>query len=357
MPPTGYSFAILLLWFLISCGHSQKTNTISDYREDLQPHLQRIVTEGQLAYGTIRNIRSLVTDKELIQLTRSEHPLLRAFALEQILNRPLMEHFNLMMSHLDDTALVYVDHGEFGFQPQFVSDYMIENGKWATYEMRDKTAEEILKNHPYLISAFSVPDKMELKDSHLPYIRKIAEDYARHQGTIRFDHFYSFQNILYSLASFKKKEDIPLIVLAMEYWQFSLTRTSFLAMQFFQDTAYLKLLEKYALEISYSPRSEESDVADCLEAIASYQNEESRKILEKVFLRTFEKNADRYPTPSPYSIYSAIMSYECPVYDQLKKRIRPYMKTEIIAYGRNLPLKVQRYPVDKTKGLEPVNWH
>jgi len=343
------TYIIFFSVFIISCQKYSKYNSISDFPKDLQAHLKEVVDGGILFYE-YRDLDSMITDNELLRLTKSEHPLLRVYALSRIFERPSMEHFDLMMSHLDDTALVNVDRGEFGIRQVFVSDYMLEEGKWKSYESRNKTMEEVLKNHNYLLSAFDIPEKMELNETHLPYIRKIVNGFASHEGTIRFGRFGSFERILYTLASFQKEEDIQLVVQAMDYQLYRLGKTSFLLMRFFPDARYLQLLKKYALK--YFNFNEESEIGDCINTIASYKNEESRKILEQLIEMDLKENK-----AIGYTLCAAILANECELYKKLRKEITPYMANKTFFIITPLPLKLSRYPIENAKDPEPIEWY
>ncbi|HSZ86644.1 MAG TPA: hypothetical protein VK787_11475 [Puia sp.] len=89
------------------------TYAIKDFRRSLQPYFFKIVSNGVVMYYDSA-LRNMVTGKELIELSQSEHPILRASAFREILYRKSFNHFDILMNHLDDTADVATDAGEFG---------------------------------------------------------------------------------------------------------------------------------------------------------------------------------------------------------------------------------------------------
>jgi hypothetical protein len=46
--------------------------------------------------------------------------------------------------HLDDTALVFIDAGEFGIWDRTVSDDILQEAGWKTQEAKNKTVEKVL---------------------------------------------------------------------------------------------------------------------------------------------------------------------------------------------------------------------
>ena len=105
---------LTLIVCFLSCKNEQNhTYAIKDFRISLQPFLQKIVSKGIVTYYDSSQIKS-ITDKELIRLGKSEHPVLRATAFREMLERNTFNHFDLLMKHLNDTAIVAIDAGEFG---------------------------------------------------------------------------------------------------------------------------------------------------------------------------------------------------------------------------------------------------
>ena len=89
-----------------------------------------MVSEGIVTYHDSSDIKS-ITDEELIRLGKSENPILRATALREMLDRSSFNQFDIVMKHLDDTAIVAIDNGEFGIKFETVSDCLIGRTSWA----------------------------------------------------------------------------------------------------------------------------------------------------------------------------------------------------------------------------------
>jgi len=94
---------------------SRPATAIGDFPGELQPYLIKIVTEGIFGHGSTEIfLEQHCTDSELSQLARSEHPILRETALRAMLRRKSFDHFAVLMSHLDDTAVIPTYAGEWG---------------------------------------------------------------------------------------------------------------------------------------------------------------------------------------------------------------------------------------------------
>jgi hypothetical protein len=152
--------ALLLLIALIVFGwccrpHRDEHYAIRDFRSSLQPFLVKIVEKGMIVHEDSALVK-FATDKELLQLTESEHPLLRAAAFRTILKRKSFDYFNVLMNHLDDTSLIETDHGEFGVWNRKVSDDILQEAEWTTEAEKSCTVEEVLTKHNYLRSAYNI---------------------------------------------------------------------------------------------------------------------------------------------------------------------------------------------------------
>lgn len=73
------------------------------------------VSTGIVGYDSASTfIQKHATNEELTLLGRSEHPILRTVALREMLSRTGFDHFGVIMNHLNDTATVAIDAGEWG---------------------------------------------------------------------------------------------------------------------------------------------------------------------------------------------------------------------------------------------------
>jgi hypothetical protein len=231
---------------LYVCGFSsckrdgQNSFAIRDFNETLQPYLVKIVSQEIVNYDTAtRFIKQHATDKELKQLSNSEHPVLRALAFREMLDRPTFDHFDLMMNNLDDTAIVATDAGEWGIRYLRVSDDMLQNGKWKDTLARLETIKEIVLKHNFLSSAYGRLSDLEPEEVYYPHIKQMAQ---RERNL--FDDFEQTEDALYALAAYKKIEDIPIIKNLLLNNISRISGTSFCLMQSYPNETYLDIYEK-----------------------------------------------------------------------------------------------------------------
>ena len=117
-------FIIILLSVSCKTQKSKYSYAIRDFRDSLQPLLVNIVSKNIVSYYD-NILREMLTDKELIQLSQSEQPVLRGWAFREILHRESFNHIDIIMNHLDDTAIAGFDYGEFGTKYSTISDEIL----------------------------------------------------------------------------------------------------------------------------------------------------------------------------------------------------------------------------------------
>jgi hypothetical protein len=345
-----------------SCKNEQgNTYAIADFRNSLQPFLISIVSEGIVTFHDSSDIKS-ITDDELIRLGKSENPVLRATALEEMLDRSSFNQFDILMKHLDDTATVAADHGEFGIRFEAVSDYLIGRSTWETAQARDKTIESVLTKHNYLSSAYNILRIIEAQEKYYPYIKNMATRPRR----LDRDHgyelgFYEIEYALYGLAKFKKKEDVQIIKSKLMNHVWALSDVSFRLMKEFPDTAYLDVLQSYHSRQFYKfsgirphgftgYNADKAAPEDFIEALVVQQNDRSAKLLDTmlIYLPKYTCMPDKKNIIN--AIIEQIWEHPCPAYAQLREKVKH--KAEEILKGRiTIPHDSIDIPIDTTKRI------
>lgn len=154
---TSHQLYALLIFLLLSCKSEHSYNyAIKDFRKGLQPQLEKIVSSD-----AVGKLNQLASDKELMQLSLCEHPVLRASAFSEMLSRKSFNHFEILMNHLDDTAMVVTDRKRFDYSRMTVSDYILREATWKSQEEKNKTIDEVITKHNYLRSAYTILPKIE----------------------------------------------------------------------------------------------------------------------------------------------------------------------------------------------------
>ena len=269
-----YLLLIILSGFLSCKTDNSNIYSIKDFRKPLQPYLIRIVSKGiGVCYDSA--LRNMASDNELTQLSKSENPILRACAFQEMLHRKSFNHFDILMNNLSDTATIPTDAGEFGLIFKTVSDYVIQEGEWNSIEEKNNTIKKVITKHNYLASAYFIVQKIEPQEQYYSYIKEMAK---------RDKLFLEIESALYALAKFKKSEDIPLIkeFFLKNNWQ--LDELSFRLMKEYPNDTYLDVFEKYYRRNYYNSicRGSNDNAMGFINSIAVYNNRRSAVIIDSI---------------------------------------------------------------------------
>lgn len=335
-----------LFW---SCKTDKKYNyAIKDFRSSLQPHLTKMVEKGIVMYSDSA-LRNMATDEELERLGESEHPILRAAAFREMLKRKSFKHFDIIIKHLDDTALVFTDAGEFGIWDRTVSDDILQEADWKTQSEKSKTVDIVLTKHNYLRSAYIILPRLEPQEKYYQFVKSMAtrprwldpdEGYELGFGDIEY--------ALYGLAKFKKKEDVEVIKQSLLEYVGRLSDISFQFMSEFPDTAYFDVLQAYHRRQFYRFSSnrpvgftgyaaDRAAPEDFIKALVVQQTDRSAKLLDTILNRLPLQTSMPDKEYIFNNIITEIWEHPCPAYVKLREKIKP--KAEEILKGKiSLPL-------------------
>jgi len=337
---------ILLTTLIVICSscNSQQDNTyaIKDLRESLQPFLLNIVSKGFVTRHDKTAIKK-ITDDELILLSKSENPILRATSLEEMLDRKSFDDFNIVMDHLDDTAIVATDQGEFGIWFKTVTDHIILEAAWETYPSRSKTIEEVLTKHNYLRSAYIILDQLAPQEKYYPYIKDMASRPRQLSDEGYELGFDDIEYALYGLAKFKKPNDIKIIKEKLIQHTGKLSDVSFRLMSEFPYTAYLEVLQKYH-DIQFYQFSgirphgfsgfnaDRAAPEDFIRALVVQQNDESAKLLDTMLTYLPKRKCMPDKENIINKIIMEIWEHPCLAYTTLREKIRPQAEENLKGY-------------------------
>lgn len=346
-----------MLIILLSCKNDNKYNyAIKDFRKSLQPHLDRIVSKA-IVMNYDSALRHMATDEELKQLSRSEHPILRASAFCEMLDRKSFNYFDVIMNNLDDTATVVTDAGEFGVDYQAVSDYLLEQASWKTQEERNKTIDKVITQHNYLQSAYFILNKIEAREKYYPYIKDMATRIRKHDREYKEAGFREKQYALYGLAKFKKEQDIPVIKQQLLRHYGQMDAVAFQLMKEFPDTSYLELYEAYYpkvynISINFNGADE---AVDFIESIAVYKNKRSAAILDSILNEktTIIRPEDWYIKER---LINAIWNNECEAYSKLRKQVAKSIQESKENTSKLTPLDFDDIPIPVDTSERRIYW-
>lgn len=360
-------FVLLLLVFCCCCcNKSHKYSyAIKDFRTTLQPYLTDIVDRG-IVISNDSILRNIATDDELIRLGRSEHPILRATAFREMLTRRSFDHFDILMEHLDDTALVATDAGEFGIWYRTVSDDILRNAGWKTQEAKEKTIKQVLTQHNYLSSAYLILLHFEPKEMYYPFIRDMATR-PTHLNPIYGDKpgFADIEFALYGLAKFRKKEDVALIKKKLMQHIRELSDVSFRLMKEYPDTAYLEVLQTYHQRRFYRFSGEEaggftgSDAnrassKDFIQALVSQASNQSAALLDTILQRLPSLTCMPHKEEVKDDLVMQIWEHPSPVYARLKNSVKD-KAAQLLKHQLSVP--VIRYNETFDSTMENYRWY
>jgi len=345
---------LAVLLCLLSCMHHRSSYAIRDFPDTLQTWLVRAINTGIVGYDTATGfIRDHATDSEITLLSKAEIPILRAIALNEMAHRPGFNHNLAIRNHLDDTAIIFKDFGEWGVRDVSVIDYVIHNGEWKTEAARDSLANEVVLQHDNLESAYDALSFLPSRPEYHDHIIKMALRDRNYQRQI--------ERALFALATYRRKTDIPLIKEVLLEHRGSFTMSSFGLMEKYADTAYLEILESYYPRLYYRSFRETSyiDVAGSyIDALASYKADTCAKILTAILNR---KPFVTYPVDTialKDRLFNAIWNNPCRAFSALRARIAPEIRSRQILDSMNrLPTDTSWVPpVIIDTSAQPVHW-
>lgn len=366
MRRSRYIFIFLLTFFIGSCNKSNKyPYAIKDFPKKLQPYLVRIIQRGIVMSGDSA-LAKLATDSELERLGNSEHPILRAAAYREMLDRSTFNHYDIIIKHLDDTALVFVDGGEFGIWSRTVSDDILQEARWKTLEDKTRTVDLVLTQHNYLRSAYTVLQELEPKEKYYPFIKDMATRDRRLDTTEDFElDFGDIECALYGLARFRKKEDAPIIKNKLLKYFWRMTDVSFQLMKNYPDTSYFDVLQVYHRRQFYKfsgnrPHgftgfpADNAAPEDFIQAVVAQQTDRSASLLDSMLTILPQRNEMPDKKAILNELITAIWENPCPAYIRLRERIRP--QAEALAKW-NISILIDSSEIYKDTTNRGYRWH
>jgi hypothetical protein len=271
-------------------------------------------------------LRDKCTKGELLKLLSCENPLVRVVSYRAIINRNEPEYFSILLNHLDDTTKVAWWYCVDAVNDFMVSDLMIRkvvHDRKLTQPQKDSLVDEVLTKHICLETAGGMMNEIQPKEKYYSIIKTAAQN--------KLSSCHDLSNT-YSLAKFKKQEDIPLI--KMNFSEFTdnqyCNNYYFQAVEVFPDSAFFPLLTKYFNEVIKKKKQDGSDVLKYYcRALAQYKNQSSLDILTNLTKK------ETYPDSWYFSynqehIFRAIHKYPSPLFDSLYNVLKPQMSEYVI---------------------------
>lgn len=296
----------------------------------LQPFLTYKVSKAFVGFDD-DSLSNMMTDKELTQLSQCEHPVLRAIAFREMLERRSFDHFRVIMEHLDDTAIVTTNEGEWGFGYHTIADDIINNARWKTNEDKNKTIDAVLTKHNYLRSAYTILLTYEPQEKHYAYIEEMA---FRQNGSVgNFNVYRTDKELaLYGLAKFKRKEDVPVIKEFLLNRVHTLCDVSWNLMRQYPNNEYLEVFEAYYPRSFYRTICRERSTTEAdyfIRSLAAYKNERSARILDSILNKKPFINCAADTSYLKMVVRDAIWYNPCPAYVKLRAQVEARVKEDL----------------------------
>ena len=358
--------SVVLIILLAGCKTYQTKYpySLSDFDPKLRTHLEKIIKNGGLCdydYSYEQDLPDYydyltkeTSAKDLYRLINCEHPVLRAYAFNCLVEREDTAINHILLDHLDDTAIITRCMGEFGEDYIYVSDYFISQSNRNSKILKEHLANKVITNHTYLSYAyFFVADLETPEEKYYSIIKQMAKE----PGGIRATERETIA--IRALSKYNKVEDIPFIAEKLSpNWTLSEYNqdSCFSIIAHNPDTAYFKIIERYYRMIARPQGREElqntfvshyfkleSKYGSFIDALISFKNKKSSAITDTILQRKLYPFYFSRGEDYRYLIYSLLKKNECPEYKKLIAVLQP----EAIAIEKKRA-KYQLYPMEVT---------
>jgi hypothetical protein len=324
--------SIILVFTSCNSYKTKYPYSINDFKPEFRKHLQNTVNLGiwgagysldDSRYAEEFNKYCSVTD--LKKLLHSEHPLLRAMAFWLLIDKDSNNIEHLLLTSLDDTAIISVNHGEFGITTEYCADYYLETTKGYKKIKRQKILDILVEKHPRLQTTFfELAGADSLPEKYYPAVKQMAINFFLNRNTDNGAPYITYEDekanaILFALSKFKKKEDIDFIKRKLiphhNYtWQLIKRNPDIgyfsILNNIFKDLEEAKASGPEYLQNRFSGKfAEAKKFQEILVVLSKYTTTESAAIFSKIIAQKL------YPS----SYYRNPGAFECSIYDLLKR--------------------------------------
>lgn len=317
--------ATFFLFFAI-CFYS--CTDIDQFRPELQIKIDKLSKERELGYNdstSLAFLKDSCSKEELLRLLNHKKPIIRILSYRALANRNDEDLFEILKTHLSDTAKItwwYYDDaaGEFT-----ISDLMIRKAeRKLSPAQKDTLIDLVLLNHNYLdISNWMIQD-IKPNSNFYPIIKRKAITPSERCGIQ--------MGATYALSKFKKREDIELLKNNFKNCDKVCSDWVFKAIETFPDTAFYSVLTSYfENRIKKEKQSSSDDLKYFCRAIAQYPNQNSLSIL--IALTKKETYPDSwYLSYNKEYVFRGIHKYHSALYERLYSELKPDMSDYVLDY-------------------------
>jgi hypothetical protein len=328
--------AVLFSLTFFGCGKMEKyPYQKADFRPELSKHIQSIISENVLLYNpdtlALNFLKDSCTKDELLKLLNFENPLVRVRAFRAIVNRNEPDYFQILLSHLDDTTKVMWWYFDDVADEFMVSDLMIrkvERERKLSRQQKDSLIDEVLTKHSYLETAEWMIHDIEPQEKYYPIVKQLAQK--------RLINCHDLINT-YSLAKYKKPEDIDLIKKNFNKYSDNpyCNNNLFKTFEVFPDTTFFPMLTKYFNEVIKKQKQQYGDdLKYYCRALVQYKTKSSLELLIALTKKeTYPDNS--YLRHNQENVFKAIHKHKAAIYDSLYNALKPQMNEIVLKYIDN----------------------
>jgi hypothetical protein len=312
-------FTIIFLILTTSCfgQHSFDMQKISEQTERI---VAKIAIQNRLdgaiigvvggkteQYGNFAELQKKATRAELTALTGHPNTAIRCYAFWALSCDSTADLLPIVISHLDDTALVYTQFGCIVSQEK-AGDFFFD----VTRQSIDLNSKKLTpEEYGYLDSVLIyTPNKLYARNRAIDSARLTEAFYRRTKELVLKENS---QSALIALAKFRRKEDIPLILKSRLAEDNHGPLFFYMAICEFPDQAFRPLL-KESLHDALSQSSRNSGGRGLYNAIASFKDDTAYQLLQEPFTKIKDESTRKSHINL---VFDAIRKYYSPAYNGL----------------------------------------
>tara|TARA_R110002049_G_C9077339_1_gene555350 strand:- start:73 stop:1143 length:1071 start_codon:yes stop_codon:yes gene_type:complete len=296
------SFLILFLILFTSCNLkkekiefknqgklSKKTqkviSSIIEYGEITGPFVGELPTKPK-QWDNFIELKKNATESELLTLMKHPNPVVKCYTYDILVNQKNENSFEILKINLKDSATVYTQYGCIGDETR-VNDYLI-NSLFYKYSLRNDSLKKQKKELDSLI-IFSNNLTLNYKNELLEKIKPEEKFYSQ----LRKLALSGENSAVITLSKFKKKENLPLIIAHLNSEITEIQTCGLKAVINYPDEALFNEVRKvHQQELDKKTGFDYIIIKILYEAIVSFKNLESRKLLEKTIMKTKDFQRD-----------------------------------------------------------------
>ncbi len=351
MPAFHFTFRILFLWsfviMLMCCGCRQSTSsdpypyTPNDFDNQLRDLLKKIEQHnivyldfsgcrggGELTDASRKyfwDLQELASQKELLKISKCSNPVIRAYALQILIQDSTIDALPLVKAHIYDSAFVFDDYS---YKKWTVLSLLLHTSYyWNSTADRKTLEKELLQKRPFEAATYGLLNEDKYIDT-FPGFYEIVKKMAWNLGFNDFNKNVDWnegKGAVDRLASYQYQGDIPLLYSLFEESLYYANGHFFPArsIQIFQTPAF----EKYYLDTSinwqrqfkflriYDSNYEyQKGLYNFIDLVIGHKSIKSANLLEKIIKK------------SPFEIYG----YREPKHIEIETReLNSYIAHEI----------------------------